>query len=114
MGDFQETVWGWFPIFWITLGIVGFFLFFVSKNVEFKKKYYPWYVVLVGVVFASFIMMTGMPIFPLVIFLPVIALITYLNLRNVKFCDSCGKTIVNRAWFSKVSYCSNCGAKLED
>ena len=114
MDDFQKFAWGLFPFLWVTLGIVGFFLFFFSKNVEFKKKYYPWYVISAGVLFALLMLMTGMPIFPLVIFLPVIALITYLNLRNIKFCDSCGKTIVNRAWFSKVNYCSNCGAKLEE
>lgn len=33
-------------VVWIAVGVAGFFLFFVSKNVAFKRRYFPWYVIL--------------------------------------------------------------------
>jgi hypothetical protein len=104
-----------FPIFfvvWVALGIAGFFLFYVSKNVQFKKRYFPWYVILAGVLFISFGLGTGLPLEMLYFMVPVVALITFLNIRSTKFCDNCGRTIINQAWFSKVEYCAKCGAKL--
>lgn len=106
-----------FPIFfvvWITLGIAGFFLFYVSKNVQFKKKYFPWYAVLAGVLFISFVSVTGFPLQIMFIMLPAVALITFLNIKSTKFCDNCGKTIINHMFFTKVEYCAKCGAKLND
>ncbi len=114
MNNFRDCFMGLFIILWIALGVTGFLLFFVSKNVELKKRYYRWYAIGAGTLFAFFIIMAGMPIMGLLIFLPFVALITYLNLRGIKFCSSCGRTIMNQAWFSKVNYCSSCGAKLED
>ena len=104
-----------FPIFfvvWIALGVAGFFLFYVSKNVQFKKRYFPWYAILAGVLFISFGLGMGFPLEILYFTVPGVALITFLNIRSTKFCDNCGRTIINQAWFSKVEYCGKCGAKL--
>jgi hypothetical protein len=106
--------WAIFPFFWVILGILGFFLFYVNNNAEFKKKYFPWYVIMAGVIFGICLIFAGMPPFALIIFIPAIALITFLNLHFIKFCSSCGKTISTNTWPSKVKYCSNCGAKLDE
>ena len=106
-----------FPVFfvvWIVLGITGFFLFYVSKNVQFKRKYFPWYVILGGVIFVLFGLGMGLPVAMLFIMLPVVTLITLLNIKSTRFCDNCGRTIINQMWFSKVEYCAKCGAKLND
>ena len=106
-----------FPIFfvtWIVLGVVGFFLFYVSKNVQFKKRYFPWYTILVGVLFISFSLGMGFPLEMLYFEVPAVALITCLNIKSTKFCGNCGRTIINRMWFNKVEYCAKCGAKLND
>jgi hypothetical protein len=114
MDEIRETIFVILMGLFVILGIAGSGAFFLGKNTAFKKKYFPWYVISIGVLFGLSMIVTGMDFIGLIIFIPAIAFITYINLRTIKFCDSCGKTIVNRAWFSKVNYCSNCGAKLND
>ncbi len=104
-----------FPIFfvvWIALGIAGSFLFYFSKNVQFKKRYFPWYIILAGVLFISFGLVTGLPLVMLFFMVPAVALITFLNIRFTRFCDNCGRTISTQGMFGKVEYCAKCGAKL--
>ena len=106
---------GMFPVFfvvWISLGFAGFFLFYLSKDVTFKKRYFPWYLVLTGFLFIVFGLSMGLPLTIMYIMVPAVALITFLNIRSTKFCDACGRTIIDQNWFSKVEFCSKCGAKL--
>ena len=114
MDEIREIVFVVIMGLFIALGIAGSIIFFLGKNVTFKKKYFPWYVISIGVLFAFSILVTGMPLIGLIVFIPVIALITFINLRTIKFCDSCGKIIINRAWFTKLSFCPHCGEKLTD
>ena len=106
-----------FPIFfvvWIALGVAGFFLFYINKNVQFKKKYFPWYIILVGVLFIFFTLGTGFPLEMLYVMVPAVALITFFNIKSTKFCNNCGRTIINQMSFTKVEYCAKCGAKLNN
>ncbi len=114
MDEIREIIFVILMGLFVAFGLAGSIVFLVSKNAAFKKKYFPWYVISIGVIFGLSIIVTGMDFVGLIVFLPAIALITFMNLRMTKFCDSCGKTIINRALFSKVNYCSNCGAKLND
>ena len=114
MDEIRQIIFVIFMGLFVILGIAGNILFFTGKNVAFKKKYFSWYVIAAGVLFGLSIIATGMEFIGLMIFIPAIALITFMNLRAIKFCDSCGKTIVSSAWLSKVNFCSNCGAKLND
>ncbi|OHX19589.1 hypothetical protein BI344_17540 [Chromobacterium sphagni] len=43
--------------------------------------------------------------------LPFLMLITFLNLRNTRFCDACGATQYSRG-VSRPRHCSRCGASL--
>jgi len=106
-----------FPIFfvvWLALGLAGFFLFYVNKNVQFKRRYFPWYVILGGVLFISFGWVMRFSLQMLFLMVPAVALITFLNIKSTKFCDGCGRTIINQMWFTKVEHCAKCGAKLND
>ena len=44
---------------------------------------------------------------------PVIALISFLNIRNIRFCSSCNATLYGRL-FTSDQFCSKCGAPLGD
>ena len=101
-------------ILWILLGVAGFSLFYVSRNVAFKRKYFPWYVALVGALFLGFAAAVGIPVPVLAVMTPVVALIAYLNLRATQFCSSCGRTIIQQMFFSRPEFCSKCGALLRD
>ena len=106
-----------FPIFvgvWILLGLGGFWLFSVSRNVAFKRKYFPWYVGLAGVLFIGFGAAMGVHPLGMAIMVPSVVLITFLNLRATQFCDACGRTVVQQMPFSRAEFCSKCGARLGD
>ena len=105
------------PIFfgaWILLGVAGFWLFYVNRNVEFKRRYFPWYAGAGGVLFVGFGAATGLPPLALAIMAPFVALIMYLNVRATQFCSACGRTVVQQMPFSRARFCSKCGASLAD
>jgi hypothetical protein len=102
-----------FPIFfgvWILLGVAGFRLFYVGRDVAFKRKYFPWYVGLAAVLFLGFGIATGLPLFGIAVMALFVALISYMNLRATRFCDACGCTVVQPMPFSRAEFCSRCGA----
>lgn len=84
------NIFGIFSAIWVALGVSGFGLFFVSKNVRFKRRYFPWYVTLVGLLFIWFGLQMGLPLRLFFILVPAVALITFINVKVTKFCDNCG------------------------
>ena len=106
-----------FPIFfgvWVVLGIAGFLLFYVSKNVAFKRRYFAWFTALAGFLFLAFAAAMGAPVFMLAFMTPLVALITYLNIRGTQFCGACGRTLIQQMPFSRARFCSKCGAALSE
>ena len=104
---------------WIVLGIDGFFLFYLGKDVAFKRKWFPRYVILAGVlfvVFATSIMAfsaNSLEILGMLAFIILItSIISYLNIKMTRFCDKCGATLVNQNWFVAMKFCPKCGAEL--
>ncbi len=106
-----------FPIFfgtWVVLGILSFYLFFIRNDYEFKVKYFKYFVFLVGILFLGFIIAMSPPRQVYFMFVPAVALITFLNIRLTRFCKNCGKTIINNMPFSRIDFCPKCGSKLQD
>ena len=105
---------------WIVLGIVSVYLFWIKKDVALKRKWFPRFVVLAGVLFVLFsstIMVLQSRSFQslgiLAIVIPFVILASYLNLKFTKFCGKCGATIIDYNWFSPMKFCSKCGAELD-
>ncbi len=108
---------GILPVFagvWGLLAVGGFFLFYVSKNAVFKRKYFQWFAGLTGLVFVAFATATGIPVAMLAILVPFVALLTYLHIRATQFCTACGRTLVQQIPFSRADFCSKCGSPLRD
>ena len=102
----------WFFLTWIALGIFGIWLSFITKNIELKKKLFPVMNWGSGGLFVGFILfMTGEPRILLLV-CPAVVVIGIINHHVIKVCESCGRTIINKVWFSRREYCSKCGAKL--
>jgi hypothetical protein len=104
---------------WIVLGIIGVY-FYLSKNVAFKRKWYPRFVILTGVLFVFFsttIMAFSVRSLELlvvvIVMVPFTLLIAYLNIKMTKFCDECGATLLNQNWFVAMRFCPKCGAELD-
>lgn len=105
-----------FPIFvgvWVVLGIISALVFFVGKNVKLKRKLWPPFVIGTGVLFVAFSYAMMPSEQSLMLIVPAVALITFLNLRSTRFCDSCGRTVINQNFFVKPDFCSKCGYKLQ-
>ena len=99
---------------WGLLGIGGFSVFYVGKNAAFKRRYFPWFAGLTGLLFVGIAASAGVPVVILGILLPFVALITYLSIRGTQFCSACGKTLSQEIPFSRAEFCSRCGAPLRD
>ena len=107
---------------WIAYGI-GTWAFMRRLSVSDRRKWHPKLVIATGVLFASFALafplLTGtvwqtrvLAVTYVVIVLASVALLSWLNIKLTKFCDSCGATAVNSNWFQKFEFCSKCGTRL--
>jgi hypothetical protein len=99
-----------FLICWVALGISSL-VFYNVASLETKKRWHPAIMVLIGLLFLSFVALTG-NLASFLFVLPFVALVTFLNIRNIRFCPKCGKTLYQRGW-SRDSFCAKCGTKLD-
>lgn len=105
-----------YPIFlgvWVLLTLLSAGFLFFNKNAALKRRIWPAFVISIGVLFLVFTAARGTPPQSLLVIAPVIALITFLNLRLIKFCDACGATITRQSRSAKSASCPKCGAKLQ-
>ncbi len=100
-----------FPI-WAIFVISGLFFWF-NKNAALKRRLFPYFMIAAALVMVIFVFFSGIPPQALFIVIPAVALISFLNIRSIKFCDSCGRTINSQNPFSPAEYCQKCGAKLK-
>jgi hypothetical protein len=104
---------------WVVLGMSGFVIFFLWRDAAFKRKWFPRYVILAGVLFVFFSSTLAVlqsrsfsALALLVIVVPMVVLISYLNIKFTKFCVKCGATVIDHNYFSPMRFCSKCGAEL--
>jgi hypothetical protein len=103
----------WFFGVWIALGIVGLWVTYGDKNVARKKRLLPIFIVGSGIIFGVFALIVIGDLRALALVAPAIALIIFLNLRQLKVCPTRGRTIHSGMWFAKAKYCSRCGGRLD-
>jgi hypothetical protein len=102
-----------FFVLWAVLGVGSALFFWLNRDAALKRKVFPPLMIGAGVIFIGFIWLTGAPTQFLFIAIPAVVLISFLNIRGMKFCDSCGRTIHSQNPFSPAEFCSKCGAKLQ-
>jgi len=105
---------------WFVLGVGGGLFFHLGKDAALKRRWFPRYAVLAGVLFVLFAsLLTGLSsgspagLGSLVFLIPAAAVIAFLNIKTYKFCDECGATLYNWTWFAPMRFCPKCGAPLE-
>jgi hypothetical protein len=108
-----------FFVTWIVLGISGFIVFYLRRDVAVKRKWFPRYAILAGVLFVFFSSTlwvlesrsySELGVFVVVV--PMVVIITYMNIKFTRFCDKCGATVFDYYWFSPMKFCSKCGVEL--
>jgi len=95
---------------WIIAGIASAF-FFMNRNASLKRRLWPPYVIGAAILFLIFVWWF-LPNEALYVAAPLLALVTFINLRVVKFCNACGATTQNLP-FRPARFCAKCGAPLE-
>ena len=114
-----DAIFPYFFALWIGLMIAGFLMFWRGNNVVFKRKWLPRYIIFTGVLFVGFIVLlmivdpkSGPPPITLLFVIPVVALITYVNIKIIKICGKCGK--MNYPMFMiPAKFCAKCGAPTD-
>jgi len=103
-----------FIIIWVAW-CIGLFLFlYINKDAKLKRKWWPKISIATAILFIFIIYDSGAPTGFILLAAAILAIITVLNIRAVKFCDACGKTLTSQNPFSPPEFCSKCGAKLHD
>ena len=100
-----------FFVIWIALSLGGTLFFVFSKDLALKKALFPRLTIGAGVLFGLAVA-TAAPWPAALLFAPFIALISWLNIRMTRFCDACGRMLINQMWWSKMAFCPYCGTKL--
>jgi hypothetical protein len=101
---------------WIVLLAVSFGVFYFGRNAALKRKWFPPFVMLVGILFVAFVAAInftarqGQLSWDMIVFAACgSVLFTYLNLKLTKFCDHCGVTVVPQM-VRLPKFCPRCGA----
>ncbi|MBB4634249.1 zinc ribbon domain-containing protein [Longimicrobium terrae] len=98
-----------FAVVWLALGI-GSTLYVRSRpTTPEKRRAHRIMAVGAGVAFGA--LTTWLFPSSASLMLPVVVVITVLNLRNTRFCDHCGKMVHMRP-FERMDFCTRCGAPL--
>src|SRR4051812_12789784 len=86
---------------WIVLGLGCFYILYLRRDAAFKRKWFPRFVILVGVLFVLFATtLIGLrarslsALVVLVVAVPIVTGIAYLNIKFTQFCDKCGATLI--------------------
>jgi hypothetical protein len=115
-----ETIFSCFFVAWIVLVMGGLAAVFLSKDAAFKRWWFPRLMISGGFFMISLpttIMVLQSKslkaLSVLVVLVPMVSLFIYLNIKSIKFCDRCGATCREVSWFSRIRFCSWCGAELE-
>ncbi len=108
-----DEVWPIFVGVWIVLGAASFVIFFLGEDAQLKRKLWPPFVIGSGILFLLFGYILGFRGEALYFMVPAVAVITGINLKSTKFCDSCGKTAFTQSLFSAPKFCAKCGAKFD-
>lgn len=100
---------------WGLINLTGFLFFKFYKNIYVKKIVFPIFVIFTGIVFAYFtwsLMGYRSDPFLLFVFFPMIALISFLNIKNTRFCLNCGNIAYSQNWLKRITECPKCNKPL--
>jgi hypothetical protein len=98
---------------WIAAA-AGTWLLFSRGSYQTKRKWAPPFVVVAGLLFMGFIYWEVGASRNFYFAAPVVAVITIVNVRRLRFCPNCGAFQTPNGLFTKVRYCSKCGHDLEE
>jgi len=113
VNDGSGPVFVGFIAVWIALGLGLAGLMYFNRDAAFKHRIFPPIAIGLNALFLVFIILPGGPRTVLPFLVPMIVLITFLNVKFTKFCDACGETVYQtRKSLRPAEFCPKCGAPL--
>jgi hypothetical protein len=102
-----------FLLTWLLLAGINIYVFAINRNAALKRTLLPWLTVLVGLLLLFFTVFAGFQVRIIFLFMVAYSVISYLNIRyRIRFCDACGKMLINYFALEPPDECSKCGARL--
>jgi hypothetical protein len=103
---------------WAAFGLFSWLWIRSRPSAAEKRVWHRRITIAAGIIFGAFVtaMIASWKNYTgLLIVYPAIFLITYLNLKNAFFCDSCGKFTQRAEWWSRepTFFCPKCGHKVQ-
>lgn len=101
-----------FIVLWGVLAASAVLFLARSKDTARKQKALPWFGTAFGLLFVGMTQFLGLPPEALVIVVPMVAFIVFVNVRAIRFCPQCGAYNVSTTAL-RVKFCRSCGQSLE-
>jgi len=99
----------------VLISAVGYWLFHKNRDAAFKRRWWPWFIIMGDLLVLGIVWRMHLPMPVYGIMIPSVLAVTMANLRNVKFCNACGRTILMKSTSSgQIAYCPYCGTRLID
>jgi hypothetical protein len=107
------AVWPAIVVLWSAAGIASWWFLATCKNAALKRRVFVAIVVAAGFAFTTIVFIgTGGDPRAMLLSVPVVLIISYLNIRLTGFCGACGATLHDSS-FHRPRFCSRCGSALE-
>ena len=97
---------------WIAVALGGGLFFMRNRDAALKRRIYPPYLIGTALLFLAFITVGARMGSTVLIAIPFLALAVVMNLRQVRFCDACGRTVQGSNPIVPPKFCPGCGASL--
>jgi hypothetical protein len=105
------------PIFigtWIVLAVLSSAIFFPrGVKAAIKRRLWPVFGIATGVLFVMFVWLMDRKTSELFLMIPVVALITFINLRSIRFCLFCNSLQRSPNFIVAPKFCQKCGHALD-
>lgn len=99
---------------WVVLAAGSFVFFYLGKNGRLKRILWPVNILLAGIIFVLFVLFVlKLPSNITTILIPMIVLISVMNLYLVQFCLSCGHMVMSQNPFVRPKQCPKCNTALK-
>src|SRR4051812_34204056 len=99
-------------ILWALLTAASAWFFSRAGNPNRKRLVLPWIAGVFAFLFLELALAAGLPKEAFVVLIPFSMLVTYLNVRAIRFCDKCGAYNPRPRGF-RILFCRSCGTSLE-
>ncbi len=83
-----------------------------SRSGTAGRKYFPLYAALRAGLLLGIGVGLSVPRVLLIVVIAVLTLLSYVQLRRLQFCGTCGRTVPRQRPFSEPEFCTRCGTSL--